>query len=148
MHSLIKTLLLFITILGINACSSSRISLIQIDTVDLDATIELTEISHSSLAEIKFILDEVCQQYDLKINQQPSKNEIQYSRYWGSANKQHPNSIYLALKHNHDKQNILEISIFEWESIQHTEFGQTFIAQLLKELKTYVPEQGITIESL
>lgn len=141
-----KIVLLFATLLSLGACQPSHISLIRIDTIDLQEVMKLSDPNGSSLTEIQSILNEVCEQF--KISPDNSNAEIQYSRYWGSANKQHPNSIYLSLNHNDQYKNILEISIFEWDAIKHTEFGQNFLAQLLKELKTFVPEQEISVENL
>jgi len=148
MNIVTKVIILFATLLSLGACESSHISLIRIDTINLEEAIKLTDENVTSLVEIKSIVDEVCNQYGLKNNSENTDSEIKYTRYWGSSSYQHPNSIYLSLSPNNSDKHILEISIFEWETIKQTEFGNKIQNQLLKQLKTLVPEQEITIEGL
>ncbi len=149
MKKLNKIIFLLATLLSIAACESSHISLIRIDTSLLEEAIQSTNAGATSLSEIESILAEVSNQHGLeKGNLKNDTNEIKFTRYWGSANDQHPNSIYLSLNQSNTDRQILEISIFEWESVQQTEFGEELMTHLLKELKTLVPEQEITIENL
>jgi len=148
MNIITKAIILLTTLLSLGACESSHISLIRIDTVNLEEAIQLTDENVTSLAEIKIIVDEVCHQYGLKNNSEKNSTEIKYTRYWGSSNYKHPNSIYLSLNKNNPDTHILEISIFEWEAIKQTEFGKKIQDHLLKQLKTLVPEQEITLEGL
>jgi len=148
MNIVTKVIILFATLLSLGACESSHISLIRIDTINLEEAIKLTDENVTSLVEIKSIVDEVCNQYGLKNNSENTDSEIKYTRYWGSSSYQHPNSIYLSLNPSNSDKHILEISIFEWETIKQTEFGNIIQNQLLKQLKTLVPEQEITVEGL
>lgn len=148
MTKLTKIFILLVTIISISACESSHISLIRIDTSLLEEAIQSTDTNVTSFSEIESILSEVCNQHGLKTNLENENKEIKFTRYWGSANYKHPNSIYLSLNLNDSDKNILEISIFEWEVILQTEFGEEIMTHLLKELKTLVPEKEITIETL
>jgi hypothetical protein len=158
MNKLIKTLFVLTTLFILSACESSHISLIRIDTSLLEEAIQSTDADATSLSEIETILAEVCNKHGLKNKLESSSSEkkgtgednteIKYTRYWGTANYKHPNSIYLSLNQNSTDEQILEISIFEWEVIQQTEFGEKVMTHLLKALKTLVPEKEITIENL
>jgi len=153
MNKLNRIIFLLIVLLSLGACESSHISLIRIDTSLLEEAIQTTDASVTSLSEIESILGEVCNQHGLKKNSEQGNSKkdndkIKCTRYWGSANYQHPNSIYLSLDYNNSDKDMLEISIFEWEVINQTEFGEEIMTHLLKELKTLVPDQEITIENL
>ena len=147
MKTLKKLIFLIASLLALSACSSSHISLIRIDTSMLEEALKSTDKSLTTLSEIESILGEVCNQHGLTHSLE-NNNEIKYTRYWGSANYKHPNTIYLSLNQDDSEKHILELSIFEWEAVQQTEFAEEFMAHLLREIKTLVPEREITIETL
>lgn len=147
-NGIINIILLLMSLLSLAACESSHISLIRINTTDLEHAIQITNENASSLSEIQSIISEVCNEHGLEHSSDKSPDEVKFSRYWGSSNHKHPNTIFLSLSKNSDDKDILEISIFEWQTIIQTEFGEKIQAQLLKELKTLVPEQEITLETL
>lgn len=148
MNTITKIIILFIVLLNLGACESSHISLIRIDTSNLEEVIKLNNENLSSLSEIKSIVNNVCHQYGLKNDSEKNANEIKYTRYWGTSNNKHPNSLYLSLSKNNPDTHIVEISIFEWETIKQTEIGKKIHNELLIKLKEFVPEQEITLENL
>lgn len=145
-----RKIILLVFLFNLLACQSSHISLIRIDTIDLQGSITSSDKNITPLIEVKSIVEGVCEQFQLQIDTSwfDMHSATNYSRYWGSANQLHPNSIYLSLSENQANQNILEISLFEWQAIKHTEFGQNFLKKLLSDLEALVPEQELTIENL
>ena len=143
-----KFFISLVVAVNLSACGPSHLSSIRIDTTHLEEVIQITDERTTSLAEIKSIVDDVCNQHKLKLSTEKNPPAIKYARYWGSANHQHPNTLYLSLSADGANEHIVEINIFEWDTFSHTEFGEKIVAQLLKELKALVPEQEITLENM